>query len=77
MVRSVKEDLVIVDLDRGEYFSLNETGRVVWEVLPESADMGELIDRLAMRFSGDRPEIEEDVSDLLDELLERRLLLRS
>lgn len=72
--KPVKDDLVIVDLHRGEYYSLNETGRAVWELLGEVADVDELVVRLAERFPGDSSAIRDDVEMLLDELLDRKLL---
>ncbi|MDX1582235.1 MAG: PqqD family protein [Thermoanaerobaculia bacterium] len=73
--RPVKEDLVLVDLDRGEYFSLNESGRAIWEGIGEVEDLDELIMRLQSDFEEDPENIREDVEQLIAELLDRQLLL--
>lgn len=74
--RPVKDDLVLVDLNRGEYYSLNDTGRHVWEELTLASDLDDLVERLARHFEGDRESIRRDVEAIIDDLLERRLLTR-
>jgi hypothetical protein len=74
-VREFDGELVLLDLDRGEYFSLNEVGTRVWSLLAENRTLGEVVGILARDFD-DVPhaELESDVLRIVTELVDGGLL---
>ena len=74
VARPVRDDLVLVDLRRGEYFSLNETGRAIWSALPTVEHFDDLVSGLLDEFDGDAVSIRREVESLLDRLIEAGLL---
>ena len=40
---SIEDSLIILNLDSGTYFEINKTGKVIWDLLDETNNYGELI----------------------------------
>jgi Coenzyme PQQ synthesis protein D (PqqD) len=70
-------EATIVDLDRGIYYSLNESGSFVWDELGGGADRAVVAAGLASRYSIPTEEAESAVDSLIDELVEQRLIVPS
>jgi hypothetical protein len=76
VIREVFEDeAVLVHLESGNYYSLNETGAIVWKWVEAGLSRETLIARAQAAWDGDPAQIETAVSTLLDELLEERLVV--
>jgi len=81
VVREIEGELVIVPLVSGignvedELFTLNETGRVIWERLDGIKSLKDLARELASEYEAPEGEIERDVIGLVQELLRRRMLV--
>jgi len=77
----IEGELVIVPLVAGigdaedELYTLNETGRAIWERLDGKKRLGAIAAELAAEFEGSRQEIERDVVGLVNELLKRKMLV--
>lgn len=69
---------VLLHLDTHAYFSLNSTGRAVWDRLANQggATLDDLVATLTLRFSVDDATARADVTDLLDELQQQSLVVR-
>ena len=80
VAREIEGEIIIVPLVAGigdaddELFTLNETGRVIWEKLDGVKSAGDVAAELAQEYEGDAQEIERDVLGLLGELLARRMV---
>lgn len=74
LFRKLDDEIVLLDLDSGEYFSLNDTGARVWELLGEGLAAEEIADRLAREFAVAPEVAAEHVRDLCTELLAAGLL---
>lgn len=70
----VEDELVMLDIDRGEYFGLNAVGSFLWEQLAEPTTGSELSERLIEAFEVDSATSEADVAEFLQSLLERGLI---
>jgi hypothetical protein len=68
------ERTVLLDAERERYFSLNATGRIVWELLCDGTTREEIIHRLVERFGGDRESTTHDVAQLLERLTHNHLV---
>jgi hypothetical protein len=66
--RVVDGEAVLLDLESGKYFGLNEVGARVWEHVQEETTVGELLVRLLDEFDVEAPQLEADIEELLTEL---------
>ena len=60
-----------------ELFTLNETGKAIWEKLDGTMKLGDLVEDLCREFKATENEIKKDVVGLVEELLKRRILVES
>ncbi|MBX7528153.1 PqqD family protein [Qipengyuania vesicularis] len=63
----VDDEVLIVDLDGGELFSLSGTGRAIWDAVDGRRSAAEIAEILAEAHAGDKADIETDVAALLAE----------
>jgi Coenzyme PQQ synthesis protein D (PqqD) len=74
-VRRFGEELVILDLARGEYFSLDPLGARVWSELAAGVSLAILVDRLAPEYEVEVDRFRADVVELVEHLVSRGLLV--
>ena len=81
VVRDIEGQLVIVPLTAGvgdleaELFSLNETGRAVWERLDGHRSVSDVVAELEAEYEDPEGEIAGHVSGLLTELSKRGMVV--
>jgi hypothetical protein len=81
VVREIEGELIIVPLVSGigdmedELFTLNETGRVIWEKLDGRKTLEDIVGELSSEYDASLGEIEKDVLGLVKELLKRKMLV--
>ncbi len=73
--RQFDNDLVMVDLQGGEYFALNTVGARMWDLLTSGKTLAEAAEALAAEYDAGQDEIFRDCKKLADELLTRGLLV--
>ena len=64
----VDQEIVVMRLDSGEFFSLAGTAAAAWRLIDGTRDRSALVKALAEQFEGDEAEIAADVDDLIAEL---------
>lgn len=64
----VGADLVLLHLERGTYYTLNETGAWIWSRLDGRATLGEVCAAVAERFDVDPAQAWADLVELVEEL---------
>ncbi len=74
-VRAFHDELVLLDLGRGEYFSLDAVGAKIWDGLRNGRSVGEVVTGVAASYDTDVAQVEADVKRLVDELVARQLLV--
>ncbi len=80
VARHIEDELIIVPVTSGvgdkedELFTLNDTGRAIWEKLDGKKSLREITALLAREFDADPEEIEADVKGLAGELLKRNII---
>jgi hypothetical protein len=67
-------ELVMMNLDRGFYYGMEETAKAIWERLAKPCSVANLCDDLVARYDIDRASCERDVLAFLDELLKEDLI---
>ncbi len=83
VAREVGGEFIIIPIASGigdledEIFSLNETGRAIWDNLNGKRSLKDVAKDLSFKFEGSPKEIEKDVIGLTEELLKRRMLVET
>jgi len=81
VARSIEGELIIVPLVSGigdledELYSLNETGKAIWDRLDGKKTLKDVADELSAEFEAPAGEIEKDLIGLLEELVRRKILV--
>lgn len=81
VAREIEGEIVIVPLTAGtgdledELYTLNETGKAIWNRLDGKKNLKDVAAELAAEFAAPGAEIEQDVVGLAAELLRRRMLV--
>jgi hypothetical protein len=73
--RRFGNELIILELSRGEYFSLDELGARIWEGFVAGESVGDVAERLAPEYDVVLDRLRADVGALAEELMRRGLLL--
>lgn len=72
--KTVGDEIVLLDLDRGVYYGLDRVGARVWELVEADHTLAEIIDILLEEYEVTRAELERDVATLLEQLTARGLI---
>jgi PqqD family protein of HPr-rel-A system len=71
---AIDEEIVVMHLGSGEFFSLAGTAAATWRLIDGTRDREALIDALASQFGGDEREIAQDVDEFVLQLRELGLV---
>lgn len=83
VAREIEGEFILVPLASGigdmedEIYTLNETGRAIWDKLDGKKSLREVAEALATEFEAQPGEIEEDVAGLVEVLLERKMVAKA
>jgi len=83
VAREIEGELIIVPLVAGigdmedELYTLNETGKAVWDRLDGKTSLRAVAATLAEEYEAPVGEIEKDILGLIEELLKRRMLVEA
>lgn len=81
VARDIEGEIIIVPLVGGigdledDLFTLNETGRAIWDKLDGRRTLEQVIKELSGEYEAGAGEIEKDVLGLIQELVNRRILV--
>jgi Coenzyme PQQ synthesis protein D (PqqD) len=81
VARNIEGELIIVPLVSGigdledELYSMNETGKAIWDRLNGKKKLKEVLAELSAEFDAPPGEIEKDLLGLVDELVRRKILV--
>lgn len=71
----IDEEIVVMRLDNGEFFSLSGTAAATWRLIDGTRDREALLAALTDEFEGDRSTMSADVDEFLGRLKEIGLLV--
>ncbi|WP_326881861.1 PqqD family protein [Aliidongia sp.] len=71
----IADDGVVLDINGGKYYSLSRTASFLWACFLKDGSVEEAIDRLVDTFDIDRATAENDVRELVEDLLAKKLLV--
>jgi hypothetical protein len=72
--RKLRDELVLMHLDTGAYYSLNETGIIIWQGIADGRPYEEIIARITEEFEVDRETVVRDFERLVNELADQGLV---
>jgi len=81
VAREIEGEIIIVPLVAGiadmedELFTLNETGKAIWEKLDGRRSLSQVIAELDAEYQAEPGEIDKDVLGLVEELARRRMII--
>ena len=71
---TVGSEVVLMTLESGECLGLGETGSEVWRLLDKPTRLEPMVDALRQKYDAPPGVIEQDVIELLEEMLDRKLI---
>lgn len=75
LFQRVKDDVVLLNMETGNYYALNEVGGRVWALCNGKHSVSEIIALVAQEYTAPVETVETDVLALLADLAEEKLLV--
>lgn len=72
---TIDGEAVIINLDSGNYYSLVETGSLIWALVDKGASASEVQELVQQIYQGNAVEIDRGVQDLLTQLQQENLIV--
>jgi hypothetical protein len=72
---TIDGEAVIINLDSGNYYSLVETGSLIWALVDKGASASEVQDLVQQTYQGNALDIDRGVQDLLTQLQQENLIV--
>ncbi len=73
--KKVDEELVILDIETGIYYTLNEVGARIWELALDARSIKEIVDDLLVHFDASEDVMYKDAEKVLRDLVRENILL--
>ena len=77
LFNQVAGEAVLLNLDTGQYYALNQVGARLWHLLLEHRRLEPVLERMLAEYEVAPEQLQADVDALLEDLLARRLLVRT
>ena len=75
LVATLSDGAVLLNLQTKRYFSLNETGTRIWEMVQQTADEQAIVTALLSEYDVEEPMARAEVRRILDELMDAQLIV--
>jgi hypothetical protein len=72
---TIDNEVVIINLDNGNYYSLANVGADIWSLIESGAAVSEIVDRITKRYEGNHVDIENAVNQFVAELQRQALIV--
>ncbi len=76
LVSELGNEMVMMDIDSGNYIGLNETGRAIWELIEEPVKVDDLIKQLMTKYDISFDDCSKDTLEYLNKMDEQKILSR-
>jgi coenzyme PQQ biosynthesis protein PqqD len=74
LVQSAADQRILLDLDGGHYYALDEVSGRVWDLCDGTRDVAAVIAEVCQDYDAPPEEIEADVREFLEELVSEKLV---
>lgn len=71
----IEGEAVIINMEMGHYYSIDQTGAGIWELVDKRASSDEIIESITQCYAGDPKTIQSSVLDFLAELQREKLIV--
>jgi hypothetical protein len=71
---NVDNEVLIIEFNTGNYYSTNNSGGEIWELLAAGAPVSEIIQNMRAKYNAGNGDIKAAVNQLISELLEENLI---
>ncbi len=75
--RYIDDEVIILNLEGGHYFILNNTGAMIWSLLENNKGLEEIIQTICEEYQKPQEMIRQDVSEIIDHLIKENLIQKS
>jgi hypothetical protein len=75
LVATLSDGAVLLNLQTKRYFSLNETGTRIWEMVQQTVDEDTIVAALLREYEVEEPMARAEVRRILDELIDAQLIV--
>jgi len=75
IAQKASNDLLLFNIDDGNYYSLNEIGSRIWDLCDGTHSVPQLVAALAAEYDAPREDLENDVAELLESLQSGKLIV--
>lgn len=72
--RVIEDEAVILNLDNGQYYTLNYIGTVIWKMLGRKKSLGEIQDFLKKEYSVGEETLKKDMALIIKQLEGEKLI---
>ena len=72
----IDNELGLMNVDKGKYYSLDEIGIEIWNLIENSIKVDDVVDKLLKEYDIERKQCENDVLELINELFKQDLILK-
>ncbi len=73
--RDVNNELVVLNLQSGEYFTFNDVGRLIWLSVNDGKNVEDITKLVTEQYAATRDKAEADVKAFISNLLSEGLLI--
>jgi hypothetical protein len=70
------DEMVMMDIDKGKYFSLNPVATRIWELLDKPLDINEICQYLVEEYEVNSSQCHKETSDYLEKMVKSGLVLQ-
>lgn len=74
LVSELGNEMVMMDIESGNYIGLNETGRVIWELIEQPVKVEDLINQLITRYEVSYEDCSKDTLEYLNKMEEQKII---
>jgi hypothetical protein len=72
--RELEGEAVLLNLETGVYFGLNEVGTRIWSLLQEGVSLTQVLDQIQDEYTVSAEVLQEDLLRLVEQMLEKGLV---
>lgn len=71
---TIDGEVVIVNLEKGDYYSLVGAGADIWDSIVTGLSRSEVVDAICQRYEGDRETIENGINRFIEQLQQEEMI---
>lgn len=74
LVSELGKEVVMMDIENGNYIGLNETGKAIWDMIEEPVKVEDLIQNLLQQYDINKEQCSADTLEYLNKMQEQKIL---